>query len=175
MSVMTAEDVACALVAASKETGADPVVVAMGVTNIGGGKGGDFSIAHARAYAALALAQVFPESGNDKVSRAVGAKSGAYVRQIEAQLGRSNLAWWDCEAFARVREALRQRLAFAKIVDAPAEAPARASSFEVLRESGRVPMRRAYVPDCEDVTAEFFGDPPPGRSALDQKRKAELA
>lgn len=34
----------------------------------------------------------------------------------------------------------------------------------------RIPDRREYVQRGVDVTASFFGDPAPGRSALDQKR-----
>lgn len=33
--------------------------------------------------------------------------------------------------------------------------------------------RRQAMPDTRDNTARLLGDPPPGRSALDQKREAE--
>lgn len=34
-------------------------------------------------------------------------------------------------------------------------------------------LRRAFPADTRDLTARFFGDPLPGRSALDQKRRAQ--
>lgn len=34
--------------------------------------------------------------------------------------------------------------------------------------------RRQAIPDTRDNTGRLLGDPPPGRSALDQKREAEM-
>lgn len=60
----------------------------------------------------------------------------------------------DCMAMAAARRA--------------AKLPAITHAKSNEREADR--QRAKWLPDTRDLTARFFGDPLPGRSALDQKK-----
>lgn len=164
--ILSPDIIARAIVSAAQQTGADPEQIALGVTNIGGGAEGDFSTAHARAYAALALYETYPNADRLTIARAVGAKSSAYIGQIISQRGKGGLKWWCTLSFARVVEDVQTAARFSHITDEP-----RVPDVHRVREADAPPinMRKRVSANCESRTAELMGDPPPGRSALDQR------
>lgn len=144
--------IAHAIVAACKETGADPVAVASGERD------GDcyYSVSRARAYAATAIRAVWQGCGNMAIARMFGASSpSCYFASLEARRSKG-LSWWSARALERVVTAI----------------PYRKSRLLRQGENGPLTMRRAPVDNAADVTGSFMGDPQPGRSALDQKRAA---
>jgi hypothetical protein len=103
----SADQVAAAIIAACRETGADPESVASGAK----GAGSRFPISRARAYAALAIRAVFPENGSVALGRMVGSNApSSYVTQIDNQLRNGLLKWWDDKTFMRVVEALEAHI-----------------------------------------------------------------
>lgn len=103
----TADHVAAAIVAACKETGADPQEVAMGV-NIGP-KGNRDGAAHARSYAGLALRCEFPDADGAALARMVGARipKGFFLRLDKQINGNCKPPhWWSDDAYRRVIEAV---------------------------------------------------------------------
>ena len=140
--------VARAIVAACKETGADPVAVASGERNRAGTRW-DFKISRARNYAAYALRETHKGCGTTAIARMVGAGSpSSYLAVLDHNIRNGKAPWWDAAAVKRVIAAIR------------------AGDGEFMRESGRIVMRRKPATDCFDMTSELMGDPPHSRSAL---------
>lgn len=152
MGVLTADIVARAIVAACSETGGNPELVAMGVTRE---TQGNDTVAHARSYAALALIKVLPDLNRAVAARAVGAKCSNYIRQLEHRMRNQALGWFDGESLQRVVASTRAEARLA-----------------LVSNEDRQPLvtRRRASPTFEVVTSGVMGDPPPRRSALDQKR-----
>lgn len=101
----TAMQIAAAIVAAAKETGANPEAVALGA------RGNRYhpDILRARAYAALALRACFEDFGKQSIARMVGASSWTtYIATLDEQMACGFLDWWDDKAFMRVVEAIER-------------------------------------------------------------------
>lgn len=103
-----AHQVAVAIVAASREMKCNPEHVASGVTTRGG-RFIDHSIPRARAYAAFAIREIFPQNGATAISRWVGAKNvGGYMSMLDAQRRNGLMKWWDEAGFRRIVAKLRE-------------------------------------------------------------------
>jgi hypothetical protein len=99
MTCPTADEVAVAIVAASRETGADPIRVASG-DNLGGH--GHVDVSRARAYAAMTL-RAKTKASSAAISRAIGSGSpGVYLSSLKRGVANKSLSWWSAEAFQRV-------------------------------------------------------------------------
>lgn len=113
---MTADHVARAIVASSRATGADPLMVASG--HVSDSMAVRRLNNHARAYAAAALLRAFPSFPKIAVGRAVASKTpSVFVAQLEADMRAGVLRWWSDEKFAGVRAAVGE------VVEREAEAP----------------------------------------------------
>lgn len=129
-------------------------------------------VSRARAYAALALADLFPGVGPIAVSRMCGSTTpSAHLGTMRHRIHHSTAPWYDPAMLALVRAA----------VQVQAEETA-GRELVVRRGSGLVTRletkRPAVAPQlCEDQTPDLMGDPPPGRSALaeHQEREARAA
>lgn len=103
----TADEVARAIVAAARETGADPVAVAEGE------RGNRYhpEVLRCRAYAAIALRSQFEDARPTSIARMVGiwtpATAYSYLKILDEQRARGFLNWWDDAAFIRVVAAIR--------------------------------------------------------------------
>jgi hypothetical protein len=101
---MKADHVAIAIVTASRALGADPFQVAEGYKDNPVREKG-FPHCRARAYAALALARVFPKIHYRSISEVVGATSpDAYLYGASKTCHKTK--WWDPALFLRVVEAV---------------------------------------------------------------------
>lgn len=100
----TADQVATAIVAACRETGADPITVASGNSDDRRATvAHKYAISRARVYAALAIRAVFEENGPAAIARWVGAGTpSCYVTNVDRDLKEARLKWWDEAAFKRV-------------------------------------------------------------------------
>lgn len=100
----TADQVAAAIVAACRETGADPIAVASGHRDeVRSAPDRKFAISRARAYAALAIREIFKENGPVAIARWVGSLSPAcYVTNVDRDRKDGRYRWWDEAAFQRV-------------------------------------------------------------------------
>lgn len=158
--ILTADHVAWAIVAACRETGDDPFDCACGKMRPSGP--GRHGALRGRHYALHALVEVFPEHDKFELARMVGAPGNSRAfwhhswNQVAkpASSGRRMVNWWDDGAFARVILAIRA---------VPEHRFGLVAEISLHRDP--VPIER-----CADMTAEFFGDPPPGRSALAQRK-----
>lgn len=100
--MITADDIAIAIVAACRQTGEDPILAVQGHT----------LHKKARHYAFHALIHVFPRYNQEVVARCLG--SGKTAKQFIAASfvsvlgrgGRTKAGWWDDEAFDRVIRAI---------------------------------------------------------------------
>jgi hypothetical protein len=103
---VNADAVAAAIVAASRETGADPLRVASGQRDLV-----REPMAHetsrARAYAALALREWFPTHQAMSIARVVGSQSPQVYLSV-LQRRKRTFKWWDEAAFWRVLGAVEQ-------------------------------------------------------------------
>lgn len=164
----TADDVARAIVAAARETGEDPIGCIRGEMG-----------QRCRHYAMHALVHVFGDMPRDTAAQLVGCpgKPRYFWNNSWGQVvkpnwnGRPKANWWDAAALSRVIKAieppadleqgnLRLPCNMQRAVDmAKAAFPASLDKLNV---------RRRVVPahDCDNVTSDLMGDPPPGRSAL---------
>lgn len=103
----TADTIAVAIIAAAKETGADPIDVAVGVLATAGIHSGKIAVSRARAYAALALRAVLDNVPSKSIATWVASGSPAvYIGSIDFQIRNKQLKWWDNNAFMRVVEAV---------------------------------------------------------------------
>ena len=108
----TSDHIAIAIVTACRECGADPAVLApmlaAGIQRPPD-RQGRAALSHARAYAALALRRAFPRCGPVYVSRMVAAGSpSVYLANLEADLAKSRLGWFQHLALNRVVAAIRE-------------------------------------------------------------------
>lgn len=99
------EHVIAAIVAASKETGADAVLVQRGEGIRGNSPRVGRALVQARAYAALALRAVFEGFDQDEIVRQVGGR-GQFMASVDMRMRRKALPWWDDQAFMRVIAAI---------------------------------------------------------------------
>lgn len=104
----TADDVAKIIIAASRETGADPAEVALGELDP---KSPDrlcpFPLARARVYAVFAVSELFPILIKRKVARMCGVSPESAASFHSAYGQRlSNLPWYSREAYDRVLHAI---------------------------------------------------------------------
>lgn len=180
MSCPTADEVARAIVAACKETEEDPFRCA---TAIAGSR--------ARHYALHALAFFYPPQGREDkelLARVVGcpgkplmfwSNSNTQVFRpcvIKAYGGQVThtyphwARWFDDEAFARVKAAIRPTSRERVVCSTPLKPAAIEAEFPKATLSERVntplTMRRKPARCFDDVTATLMGDPPLERSAL---------
>lgn len=192
----TADQIAHAFVAAARETGSDPVMVACSRDNT-----------KTRAYVFTALRQRFDL--DISVAARLSGQPGGKAKEAFLRQARS-ARWFDQDLLSRVIASIPEaiptasadlRSAAQKMNARPGRSfewpePARAPSgrvrspspaksiVEVTRSSRPAPVmcldpvvRRPPPARRTDLglTAVFAGDPLPGRSALDQKRAAEAA
>lgn len=106
----TANEVAKVIVAAARETGADPISVARGASKMGRAREEWFTISRARAYAGVAIEQRFPELSRPKIAALIGVGPGAsresYFPALEQRRSHGILKWWNPDALARIVAAL---------------------------------------------------------------------
>lgn len=99
---MNADDIARAIVAGSKETGADPLDVALGNERSGGCPIPKMQqISRARAYAGKALAAVFRTVPRPVVAKLIGVNRpshGSFFTSLDAR----PTPWWSENAYGRV-------------------------------------------------------------------------
>lgn len=108
---MTADDVARAIVAACRETGADPIQVADGTGPDGRPPTEYVKIAHARILAAFSLNEAFGRYGSKSmIARAVGVRrfssAGAFFSLYEQKKAKGELEWMTREVMDRVIAAI---------------------------------------------------------------------
>lgn len=102
----TADEVARAIVAAARETGACPVAIAEGE------RGNRYhpEVLRCRAYAAIALRSQFEDAHPTSIAHMVGvwttATAYSYLKTLDEQRARGLLNWWDDAAFMRVVAAI---------------------------------------------------------------------
>ncbi len=155
----TADDVARAVVAACRETGADPEECVTGRVYCVGGAANKYALSRARVYAAFALDELFDECGSSSMSRMVGASSvTCHLSTARSQQRNGLLRWFDGAALERVKSAVRR----------PSAACRGLVEYNERRDEFDLPMhmRRAVATAVADVTASLMGDPPRERSAL---------
>ncbi|WP_454629496.1 hypothetical protein [Bradyrhizobium cenepequi] len=128
MLVLTADQVAWAIVAACRETKDDPIDCISGVVKGGLGK----HTLRGRHYAMHALLEVFPDLPRAVAARLVGAPGNpmayyynSFHNVSKIQNGRRYARWWDEDAFQRVVSAVRAAPAHVgeKAEQAPAPRP----------------------------------------------------
>lgn len=100
----TADQVAAAIVAACRETGADPIAVASGEKDdTRAAPERKYAVSRARAYAALAIREIFKENGPVAIARWVGAGTpSCYMTNVDRDVREARLKWWDAAAYQRV-------------------------------------------------------------------------
>ena len=107
----TADDIAHAIVAASRETGADPIAVVTGQLGIERGRRQTWEISRARNYAGWALRKVFQDCPPGDLARMVGvgrASVNSFWGNIDFNLRNNRYKWWNAAAFDRVAAAIRR-------------------------------------------------------------------
>jgi hypothetical protein len=101
----TADQAAAAIVAACRETGADPIKCLQGVSFdhvIGRNNPARYCYSRARIYAAMAIRQLF-NCGAVAVGRIVGSRSsGCLLSNIDFQMRNDKMRWYDGAAKDRV-------------------------------------------------------------------------
>jgi hypothetical protein len=107
----TARQVGIAVVAACRETGADPVECIQGEMYCHGPRTSErrFAFARARVYAALAIESLF-DCGATFIGRAVGASRSSadtLLSNTRFQLRNGSMRWYDPNALERVKGAVR--------------------------------------------------------------------
>lgn len=121
MDMPSANQVAWAIVAACRETGADPVAVAEGI-NVCGSR----ESSRARSYAAYALNELF-RCGPVAIGRMVGSGApSSFLSTLSWNLKKDKVRWWEDAAAERVIDAVKaadpKRSATAEdILDEPSE------------------------------------------------------
>ena len=173
----TADDVARAIVAACRETGADPLQVASG-GYVRKGTHQAHCISRARGYAAWALDDLF-EIGSPACSRLVGIQQKSSAEEFLATLRHriimNEAKWFDAAALDRVKTAI---IAGIRVADLPPLTLKSAPAPRRVAPDGPLAMKKTPVAAelSENMTGELMGDPPPGRSALAefQRRAAAL-
>jgi hypothetical protein len=119
--MLSADEIAVAIIAACDETGADPVDVARGHRPTDADQ--RRKITRARYYAAFALYEHFPALSASSVGRMVGsAAPDSLISNINRQLAEGSLKWWSKPVLARVCGAIERHQWNAR-VDRPAPPP----------------------------------------------------
>jgi hypothetical protein len=107
----TADQIAHAIVAACRITGADPLAVVSRETDTPSAAN-DFPIARARSYSALALAAVFPAMPRAAVDRVIGCQPGSigvYLGGLNKRIKEGQCStWYDPEKLLGVVNAIPQ-------------------------------------------------------------------
>lgn len=105
----TAYEIAVAIVAACRETGAQPEAVVLGAEREHGGFPIRDAVFRARAYAGRALDRVFNRPtiaiARPEIARMIGVNKPSWGSFFSAIDGRK-LSWWDEDAFTRVVDAV---------------------------------------------------------------------
>lgn len=132
--MITADEIATAIVAAAKETGASPIDVVEGADRAAGCRvGKQQAISRARAYAARAIDKVFnrPEivAACPDIARWCGTNRPSWS-SFFSSLNQRPLPWWDEATFKRVVDA---------VMDVPESAPTESP----LSPSGAAPCARS--------------------------------
>ena len=186
-NIPSPDDIGRAIVFACKETREDPIACVQGNYGV-----------RARHYAVHALARFWPPAFGDSaykdwLGRAVGGRGYSFwATSLSTWTTRR---WFDEAAFQRVKDAVETGLPEdekgpVKLPDfflskgcvttpiAKVQKPRPESGMDEFKTP--IVLRRTPVPPelCEDQTAYYMGDPPPGRSALTeyverQMRKAQ--
>lgn len=181
VTLPTADDVARAIVAAARETGEDPIDC---IKRVAGRR--------CRHYAMHALLHVFQDLGREPAAHLVGCPAlprsfwyNSWHQVVKPNWkGRPQAKWWDVDVLGRVIKVIEARVPVAAakpVAQLPALIPQRplvlppnmqgaidAAKAAVPSTLDKLNTRRRVVPacDCENVTSELMGDPPPSRSAL---------
>ena len=187
----TADEVARAIVAASREVGAKPIDVAEGASGVGRAARVEARQAagRARSYAAKALAAVFTSYPRSRIAGFVGNRGlvrQSYFSALDQRIRAGTVAWWNEAALARVVEAIRSG-----VMPPAAEAPlmstvtARkvADSFRapaVSRHAAQQPRPVAKPaprrePDPEDDAEPVFDRGALGGVKRQQERPREMS
>lgn len=115
--LISADDIACAIVAACRETGANPIAVASGQGQQHVRTRSEFfAISRARAYAASALHEVFNPEGfairvkPSSIAMFVGCTNkyghDSFLTILAKRRAVGSTPWWDDAAYARVIAAI---------------------------------------------------------------------
>lgn len=92
-----ADQVARIIVEACKVTGADPIRVASGAPYDG------HETPRARAYAALAILELFPVNGSVSIGRMVGAGTPkSYLSSFNHAMRKVGIPWWSDDDFVSI-------------------------------------------------------------------------
>jgi hypothetical protein len=166
----TADQVATAIVAACRETGAGDnllaAAVAVATGEIKGQQWGGYIISRARYYAALALDDVFDEAGPVAIARVAGVKVASsqksYVRVLRDRLRIGWAKWFDKAVLARVVAAVRACPAGPRPPQPPGgngqRAPVQAAPRQVVRvipEHDLAAKAPAVTPAMRTAAAAF--------------------
>lgn len=141
----TANQIAHAIVAACKITGADPIAVASRESDMQNQL--LFPIARARSYAALALRERFPDLPNAAVDRVVGCRTlGVFLSALMRRVKAGGMPWLDPERLAGVVQAIPEADALkagALQQNAPARQPGPPGTLPVPRSGTKSPAPAA--------------------------------
>lgn len=105
---MTADDVAHAIIAACRETGADPLQVGAG---LGGKDKSMWPITRARVFASHALAELFPRHSRAAIAECCGVgrgRSANYFAECRSNRRAGGSSWFSDLALARVMAHVRE-------------------------------------------------------------------
>lgn len=96
----SADNVAAAILAACRETGADFERLCRGDADR---DDKHFKISRARVYAALAIRAIFPENSAPGIARMVASGyPDTFLAQVDGRMKKNDLKWFDNDAFMRV-------------------------------------------------------------------------
>lgn len=169
---ITANDVARAIVAGAKETGADPIDAALGNDRA---PGCYFlraqKISRARAYAGRALDRFFNHPvvtvARPLIAKLIGVNKPSYG-SFFGSLDARPLPWWSPEAYQRVISAVEAGLVRQQSISAPVVTPSPKRSIGTLENGGFRPAPGTYekVLDADKSESRFSGPyVPVGRPA----------
>lgn len=178
----SANDVAWAIVTASREMGEDPIGCATGATAKRG-----------RHYAMHALRHVFPDLTGEGAARLCGCPGKPiyfwrnsvnqvaykfkpneqdYLKECGEPVRTRAAKWWNEDAYNRVIAAVIKSAdrPLAPVAQLPVLRSKQTVASRIPADLRRISTRIEPVPlsRCADVTAGFMGDPPHARSALAQ-------
>lgn len=123
---MNADDIARAICAAAKETGADPIDLALGNDRTAGyPQASMLKVSRARAYAGRALVKVFDNVARPTIARLIGVSRPSQGSFFSSLDGRPT-PWWFEDVFGRVVSAVEA----GRVRPEPETAPAAARSPE---------------------------------------------
>jgi hypothetical protein len=151
----TADQVAIAIVTAVKIVGLPLYWAELAARQ----RSGSMDLRRARIYAAVALRELFDDDhtpgspGNVSFSRMVGDCKGGLLTAFDNQVRHQGAYWFDRERVEAIKAAVLK-----------SSAPQ--SAAPIKRKLVLVKSNEGYTP----TASELMGDPPPGRSALDQQR-----